>query len=287
MALSLGIIFGLLSMIGFGLSSAISQTPIKKLGGTLTIFIRNVFATIILLVLLFFFKNEITFNLKYIGIAILISLVGYIPLASYFQALKYEKVGIVSPIAGCAVMVSVLLSIIFYQESLAKSQIIAICLIISGIIFISTNFKAWKKSDILHSKGVHFALISLVLWGIIYFLFKIPSIAIGGFLTAFIIESGIMVWSGIHLINNKPKWKTIDKRLILYLFVLGILTAMGTLFFVLGVKIAPVSIIAPIIAANPLITTLYGKFIFKEKLNKWQYLAITMMLIGMVIISIA
>lgn len=284
--ISLGIIFGLIAMLGYGLSNPISKVPVKRIGSIKTIFFKNIFVSFLLLITLLFSLSDTNFSGTYILITFLISFVGYIPLLTFYKALKVGKVGIISPIANSSVIFTILFSIIFFKESLALTQIISIFIIISGIVLISLNFKDLKKSHLFKiSSGVPFALITCLLWGLVFFLFKIPVMILGPILTSFIIEFGIMIYSGINLKIAKISFNLPKNKILIYIFFVAFFGAIGTLFFNLGVKMYDVSVVAALTFANPLVATLYGKFVYKEKLNIFQGIAIVFILVGITYIS--
>lgn len=283
MALSLGIVFGLIAMIGYGISNAISKVPAKILGSRKTVFFRNLMTSLILFIALLFFIKETVFSLEYIIIAIIISIIGYIPLVSFFQAVKHGKVGIVTPIANASIIFTVLFSIIFFKETLSQIQIFSIILIIAGIILISMDIKDWKNSELFNLKsGIPFALLAAFFWGIVFFLFKIPVLVLGAFLTAFLVEFGIAVSSYLHLKSSKIKITIPDKKMYPYLLVLGVLGAIALVSYNFGVKNYNVSVVAAITFANPVVATLYGKFVYKEKLSIMQYIAGLLIILGIV-----
>ncbi len=86
------------------------------------IFYRNFVVSILLLVLLFF--SKLVFNTKYVFIAFIISLVGYLAILSFYRALKIDKVGVVLPIANSSLLFAVLFSVLFYGENLSPIQIL-------------------------------------------------------------------------------------------------------------------------------------------------------------------
>ena len=158
---ALGVIFGILSMLGYGLSNAISQVPAKKVGVTRTVFYRNLLIAPIIFIVLLFFLSSTTVSLTYILIAAGISIIGYIPLATYVKAVKHGKVGVVTPISHSSLLVTVILSLIFFGEKLTALQTIAIALIVLGVMLISINFRDFRKSHIFQlSSGVPFAKIA-------------------------------------------------------------------------------------------------------------------------------
>ena len=283
MSISLGIIFGLIAMFGYGLSNAIVQVPVREIGSRKALFYRNIGISILFLPMLFIFSVKL--SPLYILIAFAIALLGYIPAITFMRALKAGKVGIISPISNSSVIFTILLAVIFFKEKLMLTQLLSIILIIAGIILVSIDFRDLKNSHLfMISSGVPLALITCFLWGIVYFLFKIPVDVLGAVLTSFIIEFGIMIYSGIHLKISKINF-SLPKKLFPYLLFVAIGGAAGTLFFSLGIEIADVSIVSTLTFANPLVAVLYGKFVYKEKLKLQQYAAILLILAGIVLIS--
>ena len=114
MSLTLGIIFGLLSMIGLGLSGAISKVPNKEVGEKRTIFFRNIFVVLLLIILLLIFLKSTTFKTQFILIGLGISIISYPAIISFYKGIKVGKVGIVSPIAHSATIFTVIFSMIFF-----------------------------------------------------------------------------------------------------------------------------------------------------------------------------
>ncbi len=286
MELSIGIVFGLAAMLGYGLSTAIAQVPVKSIGSLRAVFFRGIFASSILFVGVLFFCNECVFSHVYVLLALAISFVGYVGLISFYKALKVGVVGVVTPIANSSIVFTVLLSVLFFAESLGFVQVFSIGLIVCGIVLISVDFKDLRKSCVFDkSSGVVYALVSCFLWGCAFFLFKIPVNVLGPILSSFVIEAGNMIYSGMSLkFSGKgfgfPSWKNIK-----YLFFVALFGALGTLAFNYGIGVADVSIVAALTFANPLVSAVYAKFAYKEKLRGLQYCAMALILLGIVLIS--
>lgn len=283
---SLGIIFGLISMLGFGLGNAISQIPVKKIGNKKTIFYKNMFMSIVLIIVLFFTRN-INFSLTYILLAIGIGVLGYVSILTFYQSLKIGKVGIVSPITGSSIIFTIIFSIIFFKESLTKIQFFSLFLITLGLIIISIDFRDFKKSSLFDmSSGIIFALITAFLWGLVLFLTKIPVLILGPILTAVVTEFIIFLSSSINIKISKESFFLKEKWLIKYLLIIALFTVAGTLFFNLGINIANVSIVAALASSNPLVTTIYSRIVYKEKLNLSQYLGGILIVLGIIFVLV-
>lgn len=286
MDISSGIIFGIIAMLGFGISNALVSVPAKNIGILRTMFIRGIFSSLMLFLILLFFLSETNFSFNYILIAVIIAIIGYVPLATFFKAIKLGKVGIVTPIANSSVIFTVLLSIIFLKESLLATQILAILLIVTGIILTSINFKDLRNSNLFNvSSGIPYALVSAILWGVVFFLLKIPVNVLGPFLTSFIIEFGILIFSILHIKVANDSLIFPSRKMLIHIFFIAFFAIIGSLFFNLGIKISSVSIIAALTFSSPLISTLYGKLVYKEKLNAVQYSALFLILLGIILVS--
>lgn len=286
METTIGILFGFIAMLGFGMGNAIAKVPIQKIGSEKTIFYRNVIISILLFFVLIFFGQAAVFSTKYILLAFLIAGIGYIPLLFFYKALNLGKVGIVSPVANSSTIFTVLFSIIFFHETISFGQGLSIAFIILGIILISLNPKDFRNSHLLKiSSGIPYALITSVLWGLVFFLWKIPVSVLGPILTVLIVEFGTMLCSATHIYVSKKDFRLPDKRMLKYLFFISLGGAIGGLFFNMGIQRANVSIVSPIAAAAPLVATLYGKVVFKEKISQLQYLAILIIILGVILVS--
>ena len=285
MAFSTGVLLAFIAMLGFGLGNALSQVPVRKIGSLNTIFFRNAFSSVLLLGVLLVFPNQGVFSIEYALIALGISLIGIIPLYTFFKALEKGKVGIVTPIADSLVIFTVIFSVIFFKESLTLIQLAAILLIVTGIILVSVNLKDLKKSKaLLLSSGISYALISCFLWGLVFFLLKIPVNVLGPILTSFIIELGIMIYSGAIIAAKKnmkiPDWLTLKR-----IFFVAAAAAVGTLFYNLGISNAGVSVVSAIAFSNPVVAAVYANIAYREKLSKTQWISLFATVLGIVIIS--
>lgn len=281
-----GIFFGLIAMLGFGLSNAIAKVPIKEIGGEKTILYRNIFISLWLFLALVLFGQNAVFSVQYILIAVFIAIIGYLPLLFFYKALSLGKVGIISPVANSSTIFTVILSIIFFHERISMAQGLSIALIMLGIILVSLNIRDLKSSHIFKaSSGVPYALVTSVLWGLVFFLWKIPVNVLGPILTSFIIEFVTMLCSAGYMFYKKQNFGSISNRALKYIFLVSLGGSLGSLAYNMGIKDADVSIVSAITFASPLIAALYGKFVFKEKLSKLQYLAIVFIVSGVILIS--
>jgi transporter family protein len=285
---SIGVIYGLLAMIALGLSNALSKSPILKEGNRVTVFYRGVAASIVLGLLLFIFRKSIIISWTYIVMMALVGFVGYVALISLFHAFRVGKVGAVMPIANASVVITVLLALLFYNETLAALQFAGLGLIVLGVVLISIDFKDIRRSSIFDAKtGIQTALLVCLLWGAMFFLFKIPVLALGAILAGFLLEFSIFLYSGIHLLAAGRSLRLASARAVMPMLVIGILTGIATGLISLGTETAGISFIMGLVAAAPLVVALYGRIVYRERLTNIQWISALIIVAGIVMMSIA
>lgn len=288
MASSLGILFGLLCMLGYGLADAICKVPSQRIGAVRTVFYRGILLSGLLLLISAVFFKPVAFTLKDALIMLFIAVLGYFPLKFYLKAVKMGQVGIISPAAKSSVITTVVLSLVFFGETLSLSQAGAIIGIVLGIVLISVDVNDLRASSVFSmSSGIPYALVSSVLWGITYFLLKMPVLVFGPILTSLFLEGGVTLSAGAHLALRKVPFAWPERKMLPYLLALALVTALGTLSFAFGISLAPVSIIAALGFASPLITIVYGRIAYKERLRMMQYLGALMIVGGVVGVSLS
>lgn len=282
----LGILFGVLSMIGYGLVNAYSKKAAHEVGPIHTIFYRNVLVSILLFCAMLFLETSYSFSWYGIFVTVLISVLGYIPVFLFYQAIQRGKVGVVVPVANSSIIFSVLFSLVFFKEVLFVHEYVSILLIVFGVLVVSVNFADLRRSSLFSLRsGVPLAFLAAFFWGLVYFLFKIPVDLLGPYVAAFIIECVVMIVSGIHMLLLRRDSRAFPRNSIPLIGFLAVCLSVGTLFYTLGVSQAPVSIVSSLAFANPLVAALVAFFAFGERLTLREYVAVGCIVAGICVLS--
>lgn len=271
------IIYALLAMLGLGLSNSIAKKPASLIGSKKTAFYSRIISFSILFIASIFLIKNFSFKINDILIALLISIYGYVPLLFFYKALNKGRVGIITPITGTSIIVASFLSILFYNETISSLKIISIFIIVLGIFFLTFNPK--EKSE---KESIIFALCAALFWGILSFLMKIPAVALGGLISAMMLEGGVLIGSLIH---QKFKITKLEKSIKKNILFIGLFVSLGSLFAMKAISIQEVSIVAPIIGAYPIVTVLHSQFSLKEKLYLKEWIMILIIIIGIIGLS--
>ncbi len=280
-----GVLFGILSMFGFGIANSLIKKPSQEYGVLRTLFYRTLFSTLMLSFVFLFFINSSGLSLPYLFLALILSFIGFVPLASLFKAIEYGKLGVVIPTANSSAIITVLLAALFYGETLTIPQFLSFLMIIIGIILLTINPSDFKSSDIFKLKsGVPYAFLTFFLWGMLFFLYKIPVLVLGPFLLAALIEFGILVPTTITMSAKRISFKA-EKKLLLYAFLIAFFAGFASLSFNIGITRDGVGIVTVLASSSPLISTIYGKMIYKEKLTLRQYIASFVVILGVALLG--
>jgi len=285
--ITLGILFGLSALVFNGLAGALTKKPTQNNDPNKVILYRNIFNSILLFVILLFTLGETEFSPWYILYTIGLSIFGYIPMYYFYKAAKVGKMGVISPVSAGSIIITIVLSFLFLREKISTLQILAMILMIFGIIGLSVDFKGVKKSEIFKtSSGIPYALIAALGWGIWAVLAKFSSEAIGPFLTSFIVEF-FAIFVALFLLKRSKENLVLDKKETIWqILPISVCMVLWSLSYYQGIKISNLSIIATLSTASPLVTVIYSRIFYKEKLQLRQYLAIVIIILGILGLSL-
>ncbi len=288
----MGILSGLLSMLGWGASDFLAAKSSRKIGYLLTYFWTQLIAFSIALIYLFIKFPTLKLNInnlpQFFYLLLPAGFLFMVGTLAFYKGFVGGQVSLVSPIGASWAMVTVILSIIFLKEILQINQIIAISLIISGIILVSTNLKEVlkiKKFTLL--MGTKEGLIAMLGWGISLFLIVPASKALGWFLPVLMLKLfGLLFLLSYAMLSRQSLRINFQSSLLTLLFFIGFLDMVAFFGYSFGVEGTHASIVAPIAASFPLVTIMLARVFLKEKLVPNQIFGIVGVITGLILISL-
>lgn len=285
MDIPLGIIFGIIAMIGWGTADFFVAKAVRKTN----VFKTFVWSQIIGLILFFlifsvFFKFPIL-SLATIGIILIAGFLGTISYLAFYKGLQVGKVSVISPIAACWAVVTVILSLIFLNETLTVLQAIGVSLAILGAVLAS-----FRLHDLLKLKlrklatGLEYAIIALLAWGVYFVFIDVLVTELSWFLPMLFIKTVAVFYLLIYSGATK-KNISFPKNVKFFIILIGILEVIAFLSYGIGVASEYTAIVAPIGAAFPMVTIILARIFFKETLDVNQKIGIVSVLTGLVLLS--
>lgn len=203
---------------------------------------------------------------------------------AFYKSLRVGKVSIVMPIASCWAIVTIFISIAFLGEILTKIHALGAIFAIVGVILVlfKKNNSAKSKDG---SRGIFYAIIAAIAYGIDFVIIDLLANEIGWFLPIFFIgiitAFFLLIYAGFRKRNL-----SFPRNVFLFVALVGILDTIAYLFYSSSVTMELGAVVAPIAATSPAISILLAKIFFKEKLWLIQKIGIIFVLAGLVLLSL-
>lgn len=299
------ILFATLTVLLWGTSETIFKKVSTQEKNTVLKLIsyNGIILGICALIFMLITKTEV--NLDIILTYLPISAIYIASMFCTYKAMRLVKVSILSPLQNSSCAITTILCVVLLKQELNIPQILAIAIIIICMALLSIkkdntlriesgnkeeDEKNAKTAYLLYLKGIAFALGYWFLDGI------------GSFMDDYTLEANlsaeqvIISFSFIYFIVGIVcsiilKFKEKDYKIINFqenkLKLIGtLLETAGEYTYIYTFAYGDAALASPYVAAYSIITVILSKIFLKEKLDKKQYILISLILAGMITLSI-
>ncbi len=185
----------------------------------------------------------------------------------YFKALQNGDVNKVVPIDKSSTILTMIMAFIFLQESISPLKIVCIIMIAAGTLLMleRKDVSGEQKSRV----WLPFAVLSAVFAAATSILGKIGISDVESNLgttlrTAVVL---LMAWLMVLVTGKSGKVREIPRNELLFICLSGIATGASWLCYYKALQGGPASIVAPIDKLSILVTVLFSRIVFHEKLS--------------------
>ena len=201
----------------------------------------------------------------------------------YFKALQIGDVNKVVPIDKSSTILTILLACIFFHEGLSLFKLVCVCLIGLGTMLM-INRKEDVKSNSLDKSWLIYAILSAVFASLTSILGKIGISGIDSNLGTAIRTSVVLVmaWLMVFVKNKQSEIKSIE---LLFIILSGFATGASWLCFYRALQEGPTSVVVPIDKLSILVTIIFSRVVFHEKLSRKALLGLILITVGTVIMT--
>lgn len=272
------IFFAILAAIFSGLTTVFAKVGVSKANSTLVSGIRTIVIMIFsILVFLFLgdgFKNIYLKNIIFIVLSGITTALLWI---CYFKALSLADVSMVTPIDKLSIVLTLILSYIFFKEKITIIKVISMICMIGGTFLMVNNDKENKENN-----WIIFAFLTAVFTSLATILGKMginninPNL--GTMLRTIVIL--VIIWGVIIIKKEYIDIRKITKKNILFIILSGISTGISWLFYFMSLKDGEVSIVFPIEKLSAAVAILISIIFLKEKLDKKGILGFILIILG-------
>ena len=303
MALELGILFALLTMVAWGFGDFLIQKSTRKIGVWGTMF----FITFTGFLALTPFVLNTAISLFTVGLGIFLAAGAGYCLAGLLdlEALKEGKLDIVEPIWAFEIVSSAILALVILHESLSYLQIAFIVILTISLSLLSLkNPAAWakrskpralnrlgkrlrkSKSKILE-KGVLVAFVSAISMGVANFLIGLGSRAIDPVTMKWGLDLFLAAFSLPFVLRGKGLGSLLSgvKKSKKRMLAMTLFDNTAWLSFGIAMVLAPISIAVAVSESYIIIAVLLGIFVNKERLKKHQAISLVIALLSAIYLA--
>ncbi len=205
----------------------------------------------------------------------------------YFKALQIGDVNKVVPIDKSSTILTILLAcIFFFMKDCLCFKLVCVCLIGLGTMLM-INRKEDVKSNSLDKSWLIYAILSAVFASLTSILGKIGISGIDSNLGTAIRTSVVLVmaWLMVFVKNKQSEIKSIDHKELLFIILSGFATGASWLCFYRALQEGPTSVVVPIDKLSILVTIIFSRVVFHEKLSRKALLGLILITVGTVIMT--
>ncbi len=272
-----GVLLAFVSLLAWACSDILKKLALRKTSWWKLLVFAQLSGGGVMLIISLFTTDFLTLFTKGGWILLILGGINMAAFFTMYKSISRKGLALTAPIINSWALVSIPLSLLFYRETLGSRQWMAIILIVVGISVVTA-----QKRKIALDKSYILPLLSMLLWGLFFFLLKIPNAFFHAFLITASVKLLSLVWSIPFIIRNKISLGgTAGSPL---LVAIGLLDALGFVSINYALQRTPVSLVSPIITAVPVVVVLLGIFLFKETISFRQGVGIVLTLGGLFIL---
>lgn len=282
------LIFAIGSAFFAGITSILAKCGIQKTDSTVATAIRTIVVLIFswLMVVITGTIGEISsIQGKTLLFLILSGLSTGASWLFYFRAIQIGNINKVVAIDKSSTVLTILLALIFLGEGISVEKLIVVLLIGIGTLLMIS--KKEEKENKQSQMGLVCAVLSAVFASLTSILGKIGITGIdsnlGTAIRTFVVL--LMAWLMVFVTGKQREVGKIEKKEMIFICASGLATGGSWLCYYRALQEGPASVVVPIDKLSILVTIIFARMVFKEKLNKKAMLGLLLIVAGTIWIA--
>lgn len=291
-----GIIMWILYAVGSsffaGITSILAKIGIKKTDSNVATAVRTIVVLVFswIMVLIVGSGNQVgNISTKTLVFLVLSGLATGASWLCYFRALQKGDINKVVPIDKSSTVLTILLALIFLGEGLSPVKIISVVLIAVGTLMMIDRKASTEADRDKDSRGwLIYAVLSAVFASVTAILGKVGIEDIDSNLGTAIRTTVVllMAWFMVLVTGKCSEVKKIEGRELLFIILSGIATGASWLCYYRALKEGPASVVVPIDKLSILVTIVFSRIVFNERLNIKSGEGIVAIIAGTILLAV-
>lgn len=286
MNIPIGVLFGIIAMLGWGIADFFVVLAVRKTSVLRTLIWSQIVGLILFfLIFSFFFKLPEVSNAM-LALFLITALAGTLGYLAFYKGFQLGKAVIVSPVAASWGAIAAILSMLFLGERLSTVQTVGVILAIAGTILASFKLHNLVKLNLNKlAAGAPYAIAAALGWGLFYFFIDILVEQFSWFIPIFFLKTvGVLYLLAYSGATGKKI--SFPKKAKLFIPLIGVLEAVAILSYGLGVTSEYTAIVAPVASTYTAPTIILASIFLKETLEANQKVGVISVLAGLVLLSL-
>ncbi|MFQ6791380.1 MAG: EamA family transporter [Thomasclavelia sp.] len=204
----------------------------------------------------------------------------------YFKALQIGNINQVVAIDKTSIVLTIILSFIFFQETVTIYKLLGMVMIVAGTYLMLE--KRENTNTTYKNSWFIYAVLSVIFASLTTILGKIGISEIESNLGTAIRTSIVllMAWLVVLVERKQLTISDIPKKEFFFIALSGIATGSSWLCFYRALQIGPASLITPIDKLSIVVTVIFSYFVFGEKISKKAFSGLIFIVIGTLVMLI-
>ncbi len=204
----------------------------------------------------------------------------------YFRALQVGDVNKVVPVDKSSTVLAMLLALIFLHEEISLPKLIGLVAVACGIFLMIEKKESGTRA---HGKGwLLFAVLSAVFAALTSILGKIGIDGVESNLGTAIRTAVVLVmaWVMVFVSGKAGEVRKIPRRELLFICLSGLATGASWLCYYKALQDGPASVVVPVDKLSILVSVLFSRAVFHEKLPKRAIIGLALLTAGTVTMAV-
>lgn len=204
----------------------------------------------------------------------------------YFRALQVGDVNKVVPVDKSSTVLAMLLALIFLNEEISLPKLIGLVAVACGIFLMIEKKESGTRA---HGKGwLLFAVLSAVFAALTSILGKIGIDGVESNLGTAIRTTVVLVmaWVMVFVSGKAGEIRKIPRRELLFICLSGLATGASWLCYYKALQDGPASVVVPVDKLSILVSVLFSRAVFHEKLPKRAIIGLVLLTAGTVTMAV-